>query len=169
MELCFLFLVSAHFLGPVARNISRRFTSPGGGRITYLSAVHFIDIHKYPSMCPILSVSLCTSPSGFYTSHCISVRCQICRYDHDGDPLTVLVSICFDAFTPVLWVLNVLLDHGMLILFDETTQRCRACCKPITLTGRNKKEYYGPCVITCESYCLWHLLFDRVMHKKYMF
>ena len=81
------FSVSARFLGPVARSISRPFTSLGGASMTYLPAVQFIDIHKYPSMCPILSVSLCTYPSGFYTSHCISFRCQICRYDHDGDPL----------------------------------------------------------------------------------
>ena len=84
----FSLLVSVRFLGPVARSISRRFTSFGGASMTYLLAAQFIDIHKYPSMCPIvLSVSPFTSPSGFYTSHCISFRCQICRYDHYGDPL----------------------------------------------------------------------------------
>ena len=40
------FLVSAHFLGPVARSISRRFTSLGGASMTYLPVFQFIDIHK---------------------------------------------------------------------------------------------------------------------------
>ena len=83
------FLVLANLLGPVAKNFARRLVCPGWTSMTYLPAVHFVNTRKYPLMSPIhLAISpLCTSPPWFYTSHFVSFRCQIHRYDHAASTL----------------------------------------------------------------------------------
>ena len=70
-----------------------------------------------------------------YTSHFISFRCAIHQYVNASG-----TSICFSDHS--LEPAHISLDCVIRMLADVVTGRSRACCKPIPLTGDNKKRNF---------------------------
>ena len=105
----FPLLISANFLGPVAKNFARRLVCPDIASITY-------------------------PPTGPF----------ICTSIHLLKP----ANTCARGNQSPAWQCNPAVGWW-------GTQRCRACCKPITLTGGNIKN-------RCQSNCLWDLPSDGV-------
>ena len=138
MEPYFLFLVAAHFLGPVAKNISRRLTCPSGATITYLPAAQFIGCVPYIYLfhqCALF-LQVCT-PLISFLSDARYVGMTMLMV-----PLSVLASICFNPCTTVLGVLKVPLNHVRRMWVEGRTQRCRVYCRPITPTSINTKKNF---------------------------
>mgnify|MGYP001794781039 FL=1 len=92
-------------------------------------------------------------------------------------PLSVLAAICLHPRTSVLGVIKVPLDNVIRMWVDGGTQRCRACCKPITLAGVNKNRNFmehvlkhvsltvcGICYLTgCSEHVIRHC---RNFHRQ---
>ena len=57
-------------------------------------------------------------------------------------PLSVLSVISLSPRTPVLGITKIPIDCAIRMWADVVTGRCRACCKPIALSGKNKKRNF---------------------------
>ena len=137
-KVCFVFAVSEHFLGPVAKSFARRLTCKVGATITYLPASHIINMHKYIH---------CYRHISSFCHLCISLMSHV-PFLFDGRytgmtmlliPLHVLAVIGLYPSTPVLGITKVSLDCTMKMWVDDTSDRCRACQKSIALSGKTKK------------------------------
>ena len=139
-NVCFVFAVCEHFLGPVAKSFARRLTCQGGPKLSYLPASHFVNMRKYIHCHLHVSIfrHLCTLHSlmshvpflldGRYTGMTMLLI-----------PLHVLSVIGLYPSTPVLGITKVSLECTMKMWVDDTTDRCKACQKSIALSGKTKK------------------------------
>ena len=139
-NVCFVFAVSEHFLGPVAKSFVRRLTCQGEATITYLPASQFVNMRKYIHCYRHVYIfrQLCTLHSlmshvpflldGRYTGMTMLLI-----------PLHVLSVIGLYPSTPVLGITKVSLECTMKMWVVDTTDRCRACQNFIAPSGKTKK------------------------------
>ena len=92
-NVCFVFAVSKHFLGSVAKSFVRRLTCQGGATITYLPASNFINmrkcIHYYRHA--FIFCHLCTLHFS-HVSRSFSFRWSLNWYEHAADTLACISS-----------------------------------------------------------------------------
>ena len=129
------FLVSANFLGPVAKCFARRLKCLSGASIPYLPTSHFMNMCKYTQMLPT-HLSVLTPHISFLLDGRYIVMTMLLI------PLSVLSVICLNPRTPVLGITRIHIDCAIWMWADVVTGRCRASCKPIALSGKNKKRSF---------------------------